>query len=117
MGDIVGDGTFHICRHLKYTQIYILVVTIRHGDRIHTIPVWYSFMIKRTESDYNNMFSDLKYYYRLYYNEDLTFPRIRIDQERATFNSIQSKDKIESIRWNGLSQRTKCIMHKMHPHP
>ena len=88
MGDVVGDGTFHICRHLKYAQIYILVSTIRQGDRIFTMPIWYSLMEKRREIDYNDMFSDLQYYYNLYYNETLHIPRIRIDMERATFNSI-----------------------------
>ena len=89
MGDVVGDGTFHICRHLKYAQIYILVSTIRQGDRIFTMPIWYSLMEKRREIDYNDMFSDLQYYYNLYYNETLHIPRIRIDMERATFNSIE----------------------------
>ena len=74
--------------HLKYAQIYILVSTIRQGDRIFTMPIWYSFMEKRREIDYNNMFSDLQYYYNLYYNKTLHIPRIRIDMERATFNSI-----------------------------
>ena len=83
------DGTFTLVKDQDFTQIYIISVLFKHGNRTFSYPVVLSLMRGRTGDSYREFFGHLAQIFHQKNDRPLEIPKIISDAEAAIFKPIK----------------------------
>ena len=83
------DGTFTLVKDQDFTQIYIISVLFKHGNRTFSYPVVLSLMRGRTGESYREFFGHLAQIFHQKNDRPLEIPKIISDAEAAIFKPIK----------------------------